>query len=82
MFVERLKPFDHVLSESLECTAANTSQNLHELVCQLERRCFEVQTLSRSVGEHETKVNVNEMAFVIKNDVCIVSVFDLQNVAN
>ena len=54
--------------------------HLDKLVGQLKRRGFKSQ-VARGAGQHKPKVNVQDVALGIEEDVAVVSVFDLHKVA-
>lgn len=56
-----------------------TTQNIHILVRQLERGCFKPNRAGR-VGEYESKVNVNDVAFAVHQDISVVSILELQDI--
>lgn len=51
---------------------------LKKLACKFERSTFKIDTTGR-VGEHITKVNVDDVPFLINQQVWIMSVFHLPN---
>lgn len=67
-----------VLGERL---ASGTAKDLNLLSCELERSFLELETFARSVCQEESKVNVHDVALDVDQDVAVVSVLDVQNVA-
>lgn len=58
------------------------AKDVHVLLVQLEGRLFKLYAFSRGVGEEEAEVNVNHVAVLVDEDVGVVSVLDLQDVAD
>lgn len=58
---------------------ANTTEHFNILQWELER-CRLKPDVSRRVGEHEPKVDVDEMTVPIDKDIPVVPVLDLQQV--
>ncbi len=52
--------------------AADAAQHVHVFLRQLERRQLKADG-ARAVGQHETKVNVDQVAVVIQQDIAIVA---------
>ena len=82
MFLECFKSLDHTVTESCEAIAMWTSKNAYKLSSQLERSCLKAYTFTWCISEHESEINVNQMTFLVNNHVRIVSILDLQNVAD
>ena len=80
--LEGLETASHPLSEVTERGWALATHNVKHLLSQFERRRLEFDSLARCVWEQESKVNMEHMAFNINQDVLIMSIFDLENIAN
>lgn len=76
-----IEPFLEQPLELLERLAVNTSQNLDVLERQLEWRCLKADVSGR-VGKHEAKVDVDQMAVTVDEDVAIMAILDLQEICN
>lgn len=57
------------------------SQNFDHFICQLEWCIFKLQSFTRSVAQEESEVDVHNVTFDIDQDVSVVSIFYLQDVA-
>ena len=72
----------HALSKVSECSRVLTIHHLHHLLRQLERCLLELDSLAGCIGQEEAKVDVKDVAFDVDQDVLIVSILDLQDVAD
>ena len=71
------------LNKKLICLSlVRPSKNFNEFFCHLEVRRLKPHVFSRTPIKYESKINVNQMSLIINQDVTIVSIFDLENVAN
>ncbi|KAJ8525159.1 hypothetical protein ON010_g15956 [Phytophthora cinnamomi] len=68
--------------EVAERRTARTAHQLNELVRELERCPLEVPVAARAVGEQEAKVDVDHMTVRVHQDVAVVAILDLENVAD
>lgn len=82
MFLECFKSLDHAVTESCKTIAVWTSKNAHKLCSQLEWSSLKSYTFPWCISEHESEINVNQMTFLVNYHVRIVSILDLQNVAD
>ena len=58
------------------------AKDVHVLLVQLKGRLLKLYAFSRGVGEEEAEVNVDHVPVLVNEDVGIVSVLDLQDVAD
>ena len=73
---------DHVLKES-ECRCTRrSSQYVNKLLCELECSAFKLHILAWRPIEDKTKVNVNQMATLVDENITVMTVFDLKNKAD
>ena len=72
----------HAQPEVSECRRVFAAHHLHHLLRQLERRLLELDALAWGIREQEAEVDVKHMAFNVNQDVLVVPVFDLQDVAD
>ena len=79
----RLEALEEVLAELVEVVAIPAAQHICVLTQHFEGNCsFEGESFARHVGEEEAEVNVEYVALFVEEDVAVVSVFDLQEVAD
>jgi hypothetical protein len=69
------------LSVLCKCLAPWTTQDFHLFHCQLKRCLLKLQTFARGVAKEESKINVHDVAFNVNQNVTIVSILDLEDVA-
>ena len=72
----------HAHAEVSESSRVFTTHDLHHLLRQLERSLLKLNTFARCVGQKETKINVEHMALNVNQNVFIVPVFNLQDIAD
>lgn len=58
---------------------AESTKDVDVLVGQLEGSCFKAHGAGR-VGQHEAKVNVDDVALAVNEDVAVMTVLELQDV--
>ena len=81
MFPRRLEPFLEQLLELPKRRRLDFPQYFNILQREFERGSFE-SDISRRVGKHETKIDVDEVSVAVEEDVAVVSVFDLEEVGD
>jgi acyl-CoA hydrolase len=75
--------FESLLEQLLEvrpARAVESTHDVHIIERKLERRSLEAHISAWRVGEHEPKVDVNEVTVSVDEDVTVVPVFDLKEV--
>ena len=72
----------HALSKVSKRGRVLSIHYLHHLLRQLEWRLLELDSLSGCIGQEEAKVDVKDVALDVDQDVFIVSILDLQDVAD
>ena len=72
----------HALSKVSKRGRVLSIHYLHHFLRQLERCLLELDSLAGRIGQEEAKVNVKDMALNIDQDVFIVSILNLQDVAD
>lgn len=77
----RLEPIMEQLPELLKGRPINAMQHVQVLCGELERRCLHADT-TRRVAQHEAKVDVNHVAFGVKQDVSVVTVTKLKKICD
>ena len=82
MLLESHEPKSHLFSVLAELLAPDSSQYLNHLSSQLEWCLFEFNSLSRSIGQEETEVDVHNMSFDINHDISIVAILNLKDIAD
>lgn len=78
MLPGRVEALLEQLLEVLPARAVEAADDFHVVQGQLERCSFKAHIPARRVGKHESKVNMNEMAIAIDQDIAVVPVLDLQ----
>ena len=81
MLPRRLEPFLEQLLKLPKRRRLDPSQHFNILQREFERGGLE-SDISRRVGKHETKIDVDEMSVAVEEDVAVVSVFDLEEVGD
>lgn len=82
MRLQSHKAFGHQLSEVSKPAALKTPHHVYHLLRQLERRLLHGNALAWRITEKESKVYVDYMPLDIHQDVAVVSVFNLEDVAD
>lgn len=80
MFSQGHESFEHQLLELVKRFGLVAAEDLDVLLGELECGRFEVK-IAWGVAEHEAKVYVDHVTFGVKQDVAVVAVFDLENIA-
>lgn len=58
-----------------------SSHDVHVLFCQFKRSAFKLNSAStRSVCEEEAKIDMNNVAIMVKQNVAIMTIFDIKQV--
>ena len=73
-FVEKLSKLDEFLG-------MHATEDVDELLRKLERCLLELKTSAWEAGEKEPEVNVDDVAMRINEEVLVVPVFDLEDIA-
>ena len=81
MLSRRLKPFLEQLLKLPKRRRLDPSQHFNILQREFERGSLE-PNISRRVGKHETKIDMDEMSVAVEEDVAVVPVFDLEEVGD
>ena len=81
MFPRRLKPFLEQLLKLPKRSGLDPSKHFNILQREFERGGLE-SDISRRVGKHETKIDVDEVSIAVEEDVAVVSGFDLEEVGD
>ena len=79
--MQSVEALNHIISESLEASTLRTAKNTHKFWRQFKGRCLKTKSLSWSIRENKTEVNVDKMAVFVQNKICVVSILNLKNVA-
>jgi len=82
MFLDGHEAEAHLLTELLEPLVLDASKDFNHFTSQLERCLLKLNAFAWRVGEKEAEVNVHDVAFDVDQDVPIVTVLDLENVAD
>ena len=80
MFSQCEEAFYHQLAEFFKPLRVCAAHYINILLSELECDRFEIH-VARRVGKHKTEVYMHHMTLAVQEDVSIMSVFDLQNVA-
>ena len=72
----------HELSEQVESFALNSTEDFNHFLGKLEGSLLEFDTLSRGVREEESEVNMDYVSLNVYQDVAIVTILNLQDVAH
>ena len=81
MLPRRLKPFFEQLLKLPKRSGLDPSKHFNILQREFERGSLE-SDISRRVGQHETKIDMDEVSVAVEEDVAVVSVFDLEEVGD
>lgn len=81
VFPRSLKSLVEQSSEFPQRLAVRPAQYLDVLQGQLERRGLEPD-VPRRVGQHEPKVNVDQVTVAVQQDVAVMAVFDLEEIGD
>ena len=68
-------------SKCAEHSRVRAIHHLNKVTSQLEGRTFEAGILTRRRQEEESKINVDQVASIVKQDIAVVTIFDLQKEA-
>ena len=82
VLLQRHEALVEQLPEFGEFLGVQAAEDVDELLRELEGRLFELQATAREAGEEEAKVDVHDVAVGVDEDVLVVSVLDLQDVAH
>ena len=82
MPARRQEALDDELAEARKVYRAHAAHERDVLAGELEGRRLEVDIAARRVGEEEPKVNVDDTARAVEQNVAIVAVLDLQQVTH
>ena len=82
LLVQLHEPVHHVLPEPFEAQALNSPQDRHVVCFQFELDRFKLNSLPRSIGQEKAEINVDQVAVLVQDQICVVAVLDLKNVAD
>ena len=80
--LQRAKSTRHALSKVSKRGRVLSIHYLHHFLRQLERCFLKLDSLAGRIGQEEAKVDVKDVALDVDQDVFIVSILNLQNVAD
>ena len=82
MLIQGLEALDHTISEACESVPLWSTENTNKLSCQFEWCSLEMNSFAGCIGQHKAKIYMNQVTFPVYDDIRIVSVFYLQDVAD
>ena len=71
----------HELTVFSESSRSISSKDLYHLCCQLERSLFKFHSLTWGIGEEKSKINVHEMSLDVNENISVVSILNLKDIA-
>lgn len=80
MFSYGHEAFEHQRFELLKELRSLAAKDINVLLCQFEGRRLKVK-VARTITEHEAEVDVYHVANRVQKDVTVVSILDLQDIA-
>ena len=82
MFLEGHEASLQEFAELLKLLRLLAAEDINEFLGQLEWCFFKLKALPREAGQQESEVDVDNVTLVVDQDVLVVSVFYLKNIAN